>query len=335
MHEGCMCRWVIFEFSITSPQAESHLEHQTIFHSLKLHVLMCWCSKWWISWFSIFYVIHLEYHHLDFPDVLDVCCVWETFDGLYVPTFMDRFRCVIQSIFYPYRRWTALVPATMKRDEAVSQCHFQVRWRRFRLDWVWRVSTPHLSRRLRPIAIYQWKPSAAYSKIQGVSLENPPKYPRYPRLIVLYRGFCGTKASPMLDFSLCSKNCAFFAKQCCSILGGDSMRNRRSCFPGVVMSQHFNFLATPWGRHELHWFLRNLACLESRGIARVISRISRDKNHHLGMTNISEHIFAGVSCSVFLVHLKSSNYPLWNGLERGHEHKDLLWRMHPQRGSWE
>ena len=31
MHEGCMCRWVIFEFSIMSPQAESHLEHQTIF----------------------------------------------------------------------------------------------------------------------------------------------------------------------------------------------------------------------------------------------------------------------------------------------------------------
>ena len=34
VHEGCMCRWVRFEFPIISPEAESHLdhlEHQTTF----------------------------------------------------------------------------------------------------------------------------------------------------------------------------------------------------------------------------------------------------------------------------------------------------------------
>lgn len=91
-----------------------------------------------------------------------------------------EFRCVIQSIFYPFRARTAPVPAKMKHHEIVSQRPFQVRWRRFRLDWVWRVSAPHLSRRLRPIAVHHRKPSASSSRIQGVSFKKTPTNPRSP-----------------------------------------------------------------------------------------------------------------------------------------------------------
>ena len=74
VHEGCMCRWVFFEFAIISPRARGHLEHQITFSPSRcmFYVLMFQVVHFLFFFLNVLSDT-LEHPHLDFFDVLIVC----------------------------------------------------------------------------------------------------------------------------------------------------------------------------------------------------------------------------------------------------------------------